>query len=188
VKRFLLLLIVALPIVGMAQTVNVIKLNDTLNETRLGLWANGDYKLYINMDELETVYRKAHKFYLDEGTIRFAHDTASSNFYITTAARYQVAANQLQHAENGFNLRNLIVYTGLDNPIENNGSSYEVNRYVTIMVESGNAKVYFKENRVFTLKKQTQFVGHGLGFGAQIRIYYDDSTHCAFQYNQHYGW
>ncbi len=187
-KYILFLFLLSIPCLGYSQYSSEIKLSKTLDESRMGLWTNGDYKMYIELNTLESSFRNTYNSY-NQSTLRsYTEDTVTSKFYLLTAQRYLLAADLLKNAESGFNLRSLIIYFGVEDKQYDLGNSYIVGRYVTQMVESGNAAVYYKGERIYTLQRLITSQGHGLDYGYDALIYYDDKENCAITYYQHLGW
>ncbi|KOY86191.1 hypothetical protein AD998_08540 [bacterium 336/3] len=154
----------------------------------MGLWTNGDYKIYVELSVLEADFRDVYKSYINVSTNRKNMDTVTVNLYKATAERYLFVAEQLKVAKNGFDLRNLVIYFGLDNEQQNKGDSFIVESYIRQLVERGNAALFYKGNRIFTLKKIMQLEGTGVGFGYEVRIYFDNAENYAFKYYIHNNW
>ncbi|MGL4599440.1 MAG: hypothetical protein ACRCYO_18095 [Bacteroidia bacterium] len=183
-KRIVLLFLLTLSLVGHAQSNSEINLSKTLLENRLGLWENGDYKIYVSLDSLEKAFRSA-----GEQSLKFAQTYGSSDStYLFTAQRYLKAADQLKTAENGFDLRSLVLYHGRNIEQNNAGNSYIVHSYVQAFVQAGNAIVYYKGTRVYVLRQQTILDGQGLMYDSTTVTYVDDIENYAFKDYHHYGW
>lgn len=187
-KYNLFLFLFTLRFIAASQDVHEIRLSKTLNETRMGLWTSGDYDIYVEMTTLETSFQNTYKNYLNASLNRNNVDTVTSALYNITSKRYQVAADQMKLGENGFDLRKLILYFGLENDKENAGNSFIVENFITQLVENGTAVVFYKGERIYTLKKKYEPEGEGLNFGYHIRIYYDDPEKCIVRYYRHLGW
>jgi hypothetical protein len=183
-KKIVFLFLLTMGLAGHAQIVSEINLSKTMHETRLGLWVKGDYKVHVSLDSLEKSFRLA-----GEQTLKYAQTQGSSDStYLFTAQRYLKAADQLKAAENGFDLRSLVLYHGRNIEQNNEGNSYIVHSYVQSYVLGGNAMVYYKGTRVYVLKQQTIPDGGGFVFGATTVTYVDDITNFVFNDHQHYGW
>ncbi len=183
-KRIVLLFLLTLSLVGHAQSNSEINLSKTLPETRMGLWTNGDYKIYVSLDSLEKAFRSA-----GEQSLKSAQTyPLSDSTYLFTTQRYLKAADQLKTAENGFDLRSLVLYHGRNNEQNNAGNSYIVLSYVKVFVQAGDGIVYYKDARVYMLQVRYIPEGDGLMFGSTTVIYVDDVANFAFKDYQHYGW
>lgn len=56
-------------------------------------------------------------------------------------------------------------------------------------LKSGRAIVYFKGERIFTLKSKTIVTGDDiLTLGTETRVYYDTPENCINVYFKHLGW
>src|SRR5688572_31387210 len=109
--RKILFLLLFLPIFGHSQTANEFPLSTQLDESRLGLWEQGNYHVYVKMEDLEFQYRQAGNGFI--AAIRNNGFTDSTGaIYQLNADRYLLAADQLKNAEDGFDLRKLVVYQG----------------------------------------------------------------------------
>lgn len=161
-----------------------IQLSATWNESRTGVWENGDYKIYVEIAPLEETFRNESGSLIHILENQLKEDSVTAARYKMYAERYAQAANQLQAAENGFDLRSLVVYVGPDNAEANKGSSHTVDVYVRQCVENGNARVMYKGERIFTLKKQIRW-NYIL---SDIRIYYNQMDNCAYNYIGHINW
>jgi hypothetical protein len=187
-KQILVHFLLALPFFGYTQNHYQIKLSDTLNETRMGLWAEGDYKIYIELDIVETSFRNTGKGFIINAGVSDNYEDSFAAVYNLTAKRYLKAVDQLQNAENGFDLRKLVVYYGPENKKENLGNSFAVESVVKQLLENGRAAVYYKEKRVFNLNKRDEPQGVGLDFGYTITIYFEDVENYIYKYHKILGW
>lgn len=182
----LLFLLFLLPLAGFSQYTHDIHLSKKLDESRLGFWQQGDYKVYVKMDNLENRYRLIGNQYLE--TIRQnVYPDSVHSLYLLTANRYLQAADELKKAKAGFDLRKLVVYYGLNDETQNTESSLTVEYDVRMALESGEAAVYKKEERIYLLKSQTQSSDKGIT-GMDITIYHDSIENYIFKYYHDYGW
>lgn len=155
----------------------------------MGLWTNDDFKVYIDLNLIESSFRGSCKSYSDAALTYHVTDSSASTFYNHTSKRYQVAADQIQQAGNEFDLRSLIVYFGPENEKENIGNSIIVERIVKQFVENGTALVYYKGEQVFVLKKRYVSTGEAiLDHGYEIRTYMNDPEKYLFKDYLHLGW
>lgn len=160
------------------------QLSKTINESRMGLWKNGDYDIYIQIDTLEVSLRKSYEELLNATNKIDINDTVNLKRYKIYTERYLNAANQLKEAKNGFDLRLLVLYIGNDNEKQNKGNSSIVDEFVKGLVCKGNASVFYKGKRIYTLKRRTD---SDLVMSI-IRIYKDQITNCAYTYYGYINW
>lgn len=169
-----------------AQVGNEIPLSKNLNETRMGLWQQKDYKVYILMEELEVRFRNTGSGYLEAIKSNGFSDSVK-NIYLLTGNRFLKAADQLKNAENGFDLRKLAVYYGAGNELENAGNSFQVETLVIENLQRGQAVVYKNKERIYTLKHLYEGSDKGIT-GTDITIYHDSTADYIFKYYHDYGW
>jgi hypothetical protein len=188
-KCILFLFLLILSFSGQSQTFGEIKLSKEVNEERMGLWTKGDYKVYVALSSIASNFQSSSKSYSEAALTYQFTDSSGPAFYKQTAERYQVAADQLEKADDGFDLRSLIVYLGIENENENQGNSMVVESFIKQMVKSGKAAVFYKGERLFVLKSRYESRGEGiLDHGYEIRIYVDDPDNYLFTEYQHLGW
>lgn len=181
-KFSLLFLLLTIQVIGHPQDfvdsfTTEIQLSHTLNESRMGLWEDGDYQVYIDMRPLEDSFRNDYLTLIKLTENQYKSDTAMFAICILSAERYLAAANQLKQAEDGFNLKSLVVYVGRYNEEQTKGSTLHVHELVKQFVEEGNAAVFYKGKRIYTLKK-TSFWGSSMI--SAIKIYSDQSNSSVF--------
>lgn len=175
--------------VGQAQTVNKIELSETVKEERMGVWTRGDYQVYIPLAFIADAFRINSKTYAESAITYHDTDSATFLYFEHTSKRYQRAAEQIEKADHGFDLRSLIVYAGMENEKDNVGHSKVVEAYVKQVVQNGTAMVFFKGERIYTLQSRYESKGEAiLDHGYEIRIYVDDPENYLFQDYQHLGW
>jgi hypothetical protein len=187
-SSILLFFLIALQGPDYRQQVSEITLSKTIDESRMGIWTQGDYHIHIELNTLDSIFRNSYESYRTSNSYQQHQDTLTASFYAITSKRYLLAANQLKEASNGFDLRKLVLYFGQENERENSGNSFIVARQINHFVETGNAVVYYKGKRLQSLIRQMKMQGEGLNFGYTIMIYAEDSTNCVVQYDQHVGW
>jgi hypothetical protein len=100
------------------------------------------------------------------------------------AARYLRAADQLKAAKNGFDLKSLVVYIGPENQTQNQCKSVTVDIMVRQALEKGNAAVYYKGKRIFSLHKLIL----ADSMMSTIWIYKDVRENSAYVFNGHINW
>ncbi len=184
-KRILLPFLLLLHFAGHSQQ---IKLSTLLSETRLGLWTQGDYRVYVELDVIEATFRDTGKGY-SNAALNNQYADSVANVNLLTSQRFLKAADQLKNAQNGFDLRTLDVYFGAQ--MEKTDTMYydQVQANVMRFMESGIAVVYFKDVRIYELNRALYFDGEEvMNFTYTIRLYYDDENNYVYQYNQVMGW
>lgn len=186
-KHILIFFLIALYLPGHSQHYYEIKLSKTLNEKRLGSWAIGDYKVYVELDVLENNFRSTGNSFLNPDLKNYYPDSVIASFNLS-AKMYLETAEQLKKAENGSDLKKLTVPAGGENEKEALGNSREVEIKIKQLLRNGLAVVYYKGERVFILKARYKAQGDGLDFGYDILIYFDDEGNYVLKYNEHLGW
>jgi hypothetical protein len=161
-----------------------IKLTNKAIDSRMGVWVNGDYAIHVELDTLEAHFRQDYTDLLNAMEHLFKDDSAAINRCKIYIPRYLKAVNELNHAENGFDLRQLAVYMGPENEKQNKGNSTEVDRIVRQRVEEGKAAVFFKGERIYTLKKKVRW-DHIM---TTIAIFYKEEDNWAYNYIGHINW
>lgn len=101
-----------------------------------------------------------------------------------SAKRYLEALNQLENAQNNFDLRSLIVYIGRYNEEQYKGNSSTISTLIKSYVQNGNAIVLYKGIRIYTLKR----VIYWDYVMSIIQIYYDEPNNWVFNYFGHVNW
>jgi hypothetical protein len=174
-KQIIFHFLLALPFFGHSQQYYSIKLSDTLNETRMGLWAKGDYKIYVELGIVETSLRNRGNGFLH--TVENNNQEPVDSISNQMAKRFGKAADELKKAGNNFDLRNLVVYYG---PVEG---------IVRQLVKNDSAAVcYYKGKRVYTLTRRDEAQGTGVDFGYDTLVYFDSAENYIFKYYTHLGW
>lgn len=188
-KSYLFLFLVTFPVRSFAQTDTSIGLSKTIDESRMGHWSQGDYDIQVGMNDLETSIRKANDGFLNAmATYKFP-DSSGAIFYKNSSDRYLLAANQLKNAQQGFNLRKLILYDGPNLNQSNVGNSQVVLKFIKDLFYKGKTVVYYKGERIYTFKIQSINIGETiLDQGTETSIYVDDVNNYLFKDSQLYGW
>lgn len=155
----------------------------------MGVWITGDYRVSIPLRILESSFRSSAKNYLTAASTYTFADSSGSAFYHQTSKRYQLAAEQVADAANGFDLRDLVVYHGTEDEKENAGNSSIVEGFIMQLIRNGNAIVCYRERRVFVLKNRFEVKGEELlQRRYENRIYFDDAENYLFKESHHLGW
>ncbi len=186
-KYIFSLLLLTSYLVCVSQDIYEIKLVKTLDETRMGIWTTGDYTVQVELNTMETGFRTTGNAYLNSA-LTVKDDEALVSIYNLSSKRYLNAADQLRHASNGFDLKTLHVYYGQESEQQNTEISSIVENYVRGLVESGMSVVYYKGERVYTLKRRIESEGEGLSYGYHELLYAYDAANCMFKSYHHLGW
>jgi hypothetical protein len=187
-KNTLLLLILTLINFAYSQTISEFTLSNDIPETRLGIWEKGDYKSLIEIDALTINFKNAVAGY--SKYIEYTYtDSLSRLFYNQMITRYNVAIEQLEKAKNNYDLKNIVLYYGLDDAERNKEKSVIVEENVMQFVKYGKAIVYYKGDRIYTLKSKTILTGDEiLNRGYETKVYYNNPDNCINIYYYHLGW
>lgn len=173
-----------------AQTQFEIELSRDLNERRMGIWVKGDYKIYVELEKIATNFRWTCQS--DERSISYFIDKDSNlvNHFKSNLKRYETAVDQLENAKDGFDLKTLILYSGVEDIKQNVGNSILVENEVRQQVEKGAAIVFYKGVRIYKLKTNYELKENGglMNRGYEIRTYFDDLGNCIFTQYYHLGW
>lgn len=161
-----------------------IRLSDTLKEGRMGVWQNGDYHLWLNLEDMEKSFRIDYHDLTNAVNTQYKNDTLTVARIQMYAARYLRAADQLKAAKNGFDLKSLVVYIGPENQTQNQGNSVTVDIMVRQALEKGNAVVYYMGQRIFRLHKLIL----ADSMMSTIWIYKDVRENSAYVFNGHINW
>ncbi len=186
-KQILFYFLLALPLFAQPQNHYELKLSHTVNESRMGIWAKGDYTIYIELGALEASFRNTAKGLINGGANKNEEDSIGITYNLSVK-RYLKAADELRNAGKVFDLRKLVIYYGAENEKENLGSSFIVENAVRQLLENGTAEVYYKGNRIYNLIKRDEPKGEGADFGYSRVIYFDDVENYIFKYYEHLGW
>lgn len=199
--KFVLFLLIQLFILTVsAQQKWEIQLKDMEDNLRVGYWVNGDYTVQVKLDSLEANFRRNVQNCTNGIAYYGDKDSNLVNYYTATAKRYQTAVNQMESAVDSFDLKSLVVYDGLEDVRQNAGNSRVVERYVKQVVDQGNAIVFYKGKRIYTLQCSSELsalsknatgevsVAELLNRGHEIRTYYDQPDDCIFIEYYIMGW
>jgi hypothetical protein len=186
-KYVLWVLLLSIHFFSQAQISDLIQLSNSLKDDRLGVWTNGDYKVFIDLNEFEISFNVKSLAYLSKNDSLNVNDS-SANIYNLSSKRFSEASQQLHTADNGFDLNSLVVYYGPDNHFLNTGNSSIIEQLVSQFVESGNVIVFYKGKRMDTLQRTYEYKGEGLDFGYLVWIFANDKEQSLFNYFQHLGW
>jgi hypothetical protein len=198
-KFILVILIIATRFLGFSQessnpvlkliqpidtVVTEIQLNPSLDTLKSSCWENGDYKIYIKTEAFIAYLQNEYSSLVRAMELEINKYSLTLARYNLYANRYLKAINQLDTTENGFDLRQLILYIGPENSDRNKGNSDIVELYVRMAVENGNAPVFYRGKRIFKLKKLiiNSYVM------SEIKIYFDDDKNYLFSYFGHINW
>lgn len=164
--------------------VTEIQLNPSLDTLKSSYWENGDYKIYIKTPAFIAYLQNEHSSLVRAMELEINNDSLTLDRYNLYANRYLKAINQIDTTENGFNLRQLILYVGPENSERNKGNSEIVELYLRNAIENGNASVFYRGKRIFKLKKliiNTYVM-------SEIKIYFDYDKNYVFSYFGHVNW
>ena len=163
---------------------------------RMGVWANGDYSILVSLDSLSAHFRKSQHelkrsidYYVDK-------DSNLANYFSATQNRYDTAATILEQAENGFDLKTLSIYEGIEHSDRNLEDSRILENYIKQLVEQQKAIVFYKGQRIFTLCYTAESNHNGgertvseiLNHGYTTRAFFDQPDNCLFYEYTHLGW
>jgi hypothetical protein len=173
-----------------------IKLATSMPETRMGKWVVGDYTVFVSMDTISVMLRKEQEHMIKAIAYYGDQDSNLVNYYKATATRYNMAASQLEQAQNGFDLQSLIIYQGREDSSQNTGNSRFLRVQVDHFVQRGNAIVFYQGKRIFTLCRSSEQSNQGrmespsdmLNHGYEIRTFYDVPENSLFCEYYHLGW
>ena len=187
-KNTLLILILTLINLAYSQTISEITLIKDTPETRLGIWKKGDYKTLIELDALTSNLKNAVTGY--SKYIEYSYtDTLSTLFYNQMITRYNVAIEQLEKAKNNYDLKNIVLYYGLDDMDRNKESSAIIEENVMQFIKRGKAIIVYKGERIYSLKSKFTLTGDDfLNRGYETKVYYETPDNCVNIYNYHLGW
>jgi hypothetical protein len=160
------------------------QLSDMVPETNLGLWQKGDYNVYVPIDGYEKNLKESYESLVK--AIKELPETDSTNRvrYQLYIDRYALALEQINKAENGFDLKTLVVYIGPENIKDKEMLTSDVNLYVQKLVQEGQAIVYYKGQRIYRLKiRYTMDV-----IMSTYTYYYDTPSNSIFNYYGYINW
>jgi hypothetical protein len=194
-KSLFLLSFLAINLTAFSQDLWEIKLSTHMPETRMGKWTVGDYTVFVSLDTISAMLRKSQESLINAIAYYGDQDSNLVNYYKATEKRYGIAATQLEQAKNGFDLQSLIIYEGREDIRQNIGNSRFLKDQIDHFVQKGNAVVFFKGKRIFTLCRSSVHTNQGLGTasdilnsGYEIRTFYDEPENSLFFEYYHLGW
>jgi hypothetical protein len=163
---------------------------------RMGKWVRGDYTVFISLVTLSVHFRRCEQSITRSLEYYKDQDSNLANYFRATQNRYGRAATQLEQATNGFDLKTLIIYEGMEHPNRNLEDSRILESYIKQRVEQGKALVFFKGKRIYTLCGNSEMSNQGrvdtvqdiLNRGYEIRTFYDEPDNCLFYEYYHMGW
>ena len=163
---------------------------------RMGKWIRGDYTVFISLDTLCMHFRSCEQSITRSLEYYKDQDSSLANYFRATQNRYGRAATQLEQAANGFDLKTLRIYEGIENPNRNLEDFRILESYVKNRVEQGKAIVLYKNKRIYTLCGNYEMSNQGrvervqdiLNSGYEIRSFYDEPDNCLFFEVQILGW
>jgi hypothetical protein len=189
-KSLLLLFILSFGLSAHSQQAWEINLSKNSKSDIMGIWEQGDYKIYVELDKIKTFLNLTAQEYTNNISRCGEKDSNLVEYYRPTAKRYQDAAKIVAQANTNFDLRTLIVYNGIEDVNQNVGHSVVLKDYVKQLVEGGSAIVFYKDKQIFTLQSKSEYQDEGgiLQSGYLIRTYFDDIENCIFTEYMHLGW
>jgi len=195
-KLLILPLFLVLTFNAFSQSQWEIELSHETPVPRMGNWIRGDYTVFISLDTLSMYFRRCQQsitisldYYRDK-------DSNLANYFRATQNRYGTAATQLEQAVNGFDLKILRIYEGIDNSNRNIDDFRILEAYIKNRVEQGKAIVMYKNERIYTLCGNSEMTNQGrvdtvqdiLNRGYEIRTFYDEPDNCLFFDVSIMGW
>ena len=190
IKYLILFYFLTLGFTAHSQEAWEINLSKNLKSHPMATWEQGDYKIYVELNQMEKFLGMTAQEYINNISRCGEQDSNLVKYYRPTAKRYQDAANLVEQANTDFDLRTLIVYNGTEDEKQNVGNSMIVRNHLKQLVEGGFAIVYYKDNQIFTLQSKSEYQNEGgiLQSGYLIRTYFDDIENCIFNEYVHLGW
>jgi hypothetical protein len=190
IKYLILFYFLTLGFTAHSQEAWEINLSKNLKSHPMATWEQGDYKIYVELNQMEKFLGMTAQEYINNISRCGEQDSNLVKYYRPTAKRYQDAANLVEQANTDFDLRTLIVYNGTEDEKQNVGNSMIVRNHLKQLVEGGFAIVYYKDNQIFTLQSKSEYQNEGgiLQSGYLIRTYFDDIENCIFTEYMHLGW
>ncbi len=167
-----------------------INLSKNLKSHPMATWEQGDYKICVELDQMQTFLGLTAQEYINNISRCGEQDSNLVKYHRPTAKRYQDAANLVEQANTDFDLRTLIVYNGTVDENQNIGNSMVVRNHLKQLVESGSAIFSYKNKQIFTLQYNSEYLDKEsiLQSGYLIRTYFDDIENCIFTEYIHTGW
>ena len=196
VKLFLFPLFLLLSLSVTAQSEWTIVLSTKIPDARLGTWTRGDYTILVNLDSISTHFRMCQQSITRSLDYYKDKDSNLANYFRDTHNRYGRAATQLEQAANGFDLKPLVIYEGVENANRNLEDCRILESFLKNLVEQGKALVYFKGERIYSLCCTSELMNQGrletvqdmLNRGYEIRTFYEDPDNSLFIDYSIMGW
>jgi len=195
-KLLILPLFLVLTFNAFSQSQWEIKLSHETPVPRMGNWIRGDYTVFISLDTLSMHFRRCQQSITRSLDYYKDKDSNLANYFRATQNRYGTAATQLEQAVNGFDLKILRIYEGIDNSNRNIDDFRILEAYIKNRVEQGKAIVMYKNERIYTLCGNSEMTNQGgvdtvqaiLNWGYEIRTFYDEPDNCLFYDVSIMGW
>ncbi|MBI1266166.1 MAG: hypothetical protein GC193_01920 [Cryomorphaceae bacterium] len=160
-----------------------IQLTDTIDLTRAGLWQIDDYKIYVELKSIEEYLTLNYESMIRNNETTVFTDSVYQKRCVQYAELHKTALDQVQQAENGFDLRNLKLYFWMDK-VDSKTQSHDIEMVVRQAVLSGQAAVIYQDKRIFKLK--TLVVADYVM--SCIAIYADHQDYPMYKYIGHIHW
>lgn len=178
----------SLPHLSQAQYTHQFELSKSMNESKMGYWTKGNYTIYIDLIELESNFRTSSKEY-NEAALNYKFvDSNSIILYKKTARKYLEAADIISNVSNGFDLRKV----RFDTDSAEYSNLYTLPKLENLLLQKftqGKAALYYKGQRIYTCKFQTESYGKEiLDHGMTTTYYCDTISDYVFKESRHLGW
>lgn len=160
-----------------------IQLSDTIDLTHAGLWEIDNYKIYVELKSIEAYLKVNYESLVRNNETMVFTDSVYQRRCILYAERHKIALDQIQHAENGFDLRQLKLHFWADSA-DPKVQSHDIEMLVRQKVESGQAAVFYHDQRIYKLKTivlQDYIM-------SSIVIYADNNQDALFRYIFNINW
>jgi hypothetical protein len=174
----------------------MIDLSTKIPDARMGAWTRGDYTILVNLDSISTHFRRCEQSITRSLDYYKDQDSNLANYFRATQNRYGMAAILLEQAANGFDLKTLVIYEGVESVNRNLEDFRILESYLKNLVEHGKALVYFKGERIYTLCCISELMNQGhletvqdiLNQGYEIRTFYEEPDNSLFIDYSIMGW
>lgn len=160
-----------------------IQLSDTIDLTYAGLWEIDNYKIYVELKSIEAYLKVNYESLVRNNETMVFTDSVYQRRCILYAERHKIALDQIQHAVNGFDLRQFKLHFWADNA-DPKVQSHDIEMLVRQKVESGQAAVFYHDQRLYKLKTivlQDYIM-------SSIVIYADNNQDALFRYIFNINW
>lgn len=188
-KLFLITFLLVVVFCSNAQSKSNLLLSKNIDESHIGWWTKDNFIIGIKIEVLEKkLNASCNSFQYAIDNYTFA-DSSGLAFYKDNLERYSHIADQLKNEKNDFNLQKIILYDGLYDEVKEKGNSTVIENIIKNELSAGNAIVYFKGIRIYTLQTiyeiiDTDFVSHNSCY----TIYYDTIENLLYKDCSVYGW